>query len=90
MSYDAMILTSKCSCLCIHLTLLDCGYGAQTYCVRLITYLPGKTLAESPGTMQDLYHVGRLIAFMDKALQKVRGKVKLVSFHIFLIHMQLF
>ncbi|KAF3834660.1 hypothetical protein F7725_027218 [Dissostichus mawsoni] len=69
---------------------IDCGHGAQTYCVRLMTFLPGKTLAESPGTMQDLYHVGRLIAFMDKTLQKVSGKVKLVSFHIFLIHMQLF
>ncbi|XP_010765115.1 LOW QUALITY PROTEIN: hydroxylysine kinase [Notothenia coriiceps] len=47
--------------------------GSQTYCVRLMTYLPGKTLAESPGTMQDLYHVGRLIAFMDKTLQKLES-----------------
>ncbi|XP_033992079.1 hydroxylysine kinase-like [Trematomus bernacchii] len=52
---------------------IDCGHGAQTYCVRLMTYLPGKTLAESPGTMQDLYHVGRLIAFMDKTLQKLES-----------------
>ncbi|XP_033937196.1 hydroxylysine kinase-like [Pseudochaenichthys georgianus] len=52
---------------------IDCGHGAQTYCVRLMTYLPGKTLAESPGTMQDLYHVGRLIALMDKTLQKLES-----------------
>ncbi|XP_063748097.1 hydroxylysine kinase-like [Eleginops maclovinus] len=52
---------------------IDCGHGAQTYCVRLMTYLPGKTLAESPGTVEDLYHVGRFIASMDKTLQQLES-----------------
>ncbi|XP_029285457.1 hydroxylysine kinase-like [Cottoperca gobio] len=50
---------------------IDCGHGAQTYCVRLMTYLPGKTIAKSPVTIQDLYHVGKMVASMDKALQQL-------------------
>ncbi|XP_059196359.1 hydroxylysine kinase-like [Centropristis striata] len=50
---------------------IDCGHGAQTYCVRLLTYLPGKTVAESPMTTRDLYHVGKLVASMDKSLQQM-------------------
>ncbi|XP_075943709.1 hydroxylysine kinase-like [Anarhichas minor] len=50
---------------------IDCGHGAQTYCVRLMIYLPGKTVAESPVTAQDLYHVGELAAVIDTTLQQL-------------------
>uniref|UniRef100_A0A8D0AYK6 Hydroxylysine kinase n=1 Tax=Sander lucioperca TaxID=283035 RepID=A0A8D0AYK6_SANLU len=50
---------------------IDCGHGAQTYCVRLLAYLQGKTIAESPVTRQDLYNVGKLAAFVDKTLQQL-------------------
>ncbi|XP_070765029.1 hydroxylysine kinase-like [Enoplosus armatus] len=46
----------------------DCGHGTQTHCVRLLTYLPGKTIAV---TMQDLYQVGKLAATLDKTLQQL-------------------
>uniref|UniRef100_A0A3Q3L0P2 Hydroxylysine kinase n=1 Tax=Labrus bergylta TaxID=56723 RepID=A0A3Q3L0P2_9LABR len=49
----------------------DCGHGAQTYCVRLMTYLPGKTITQSPVKTQDLYHVGKLVATIDKTLQQL-------------------
>uniref|UniRef100_UPI0037E90FB5 hydroxylysine kinase-like n=1 Tax=Semicossyphus pulcher TaxID=241346 RepID=UPI0037E90FB5 len=49
----------------------DCGHGAQTYCVRLMTYLPGKTITQSPVTTQDLYHVGKLAATIDLSLQQL-------------------
>nr|XP_046246629.1 hydroxylysine kinase-like [Scatophagus argus] len=52
---------------------IDCGHGVQTYCVRLMTYVPGKTLAESPVTTQDLYHVGKLAATLDKTLQQLES-----------------
>ncbi|XP_054458953.1 hydroxylysine kinase-like [Anoplopoma fimbria] len=50
---------------------IDCGHGAQTYCVRLMTYLPGKNIAECPVTLQDLYDVGKLAAVIDTTLQKL-------------------
>ncbi|XP_037325658.2 hydroxylysine kinase-like isoform X1 [Pungitius pungitius] len=50
---------------------IDCGHGAQTYCVRLMTYLPGKTVAESPVTVQDLYHIGKLAAVIDTTLKQL-------------------
>ncbi|XP_060889771.1 hydroxylysine kinase-like [Labrus mixtus] len=49
----------------------DCGHGAQTYCVRLMTYRPGKTITQSPVKTQDLYHVGKLVATIDKTLQQL-------------------
>ncbi|KAM9358373.1 hydroxylysine kinase-like [Symphorus nematophorus] len=49
---------------------IDCRHGAQTYCVRLMTYLAGETIAVSQVTAQDLYHVGKLAANMDKTLQQ--------------------
>lgn len=64
------------SCFCIHLIVLDCGHGAQTYCVRLMTYVHGKTVAESPVTTQDVYHVGKLAATLDKTLEQVSSKIK--------------
>uniref|UniRef100_G3P2X9 Hydroxylysine kinase n=1 Tax=Gasterosteus aculeatus aculeatus TaxID=481459 RepID=G3P2X9_GASAC len=50
---------------------IDCGQGAQTYCVRLMTYLPGKTVAESPVTVQDLYQIGKLAAVIDTTLKQL-------------------
>ncbi|XP_074490644.1 hydroxylysine kinase-like [Sebastes fasciatus] len=50
---------------------IDCGHGAQIYCVRLMTYLPGKPVGESPVTVLDLYHVSKLFASMDKTLQQL-------------------
>ncbi|KAM8873738.1 hydroxylysine kinase-like [Spinachia spinachia] len=50
---------------------IDCGHGAQTYCVRLMTYLPGKTVAESPVTARDLYHIGKLAAVIDTTLKQL-------------------
>ncbi|KAE8294073.1 Hydroxylysine kinase [Larimichthys crocea] len=50
---------------------MDCGHGAQTYCVRLMTYVHGKTVAESPVTTQDVYHVGKLAATLDKTLEQL-------------------
>ncbi|XP_035808995.1 hydroxylysine kinase-like [Amphiprion ocellaris] len=51
----------------------DCGHGRRSYCVRLMSYLPGNTIAETQLTTQDLYHVGKLIARMDKALQQMES-----------------
>ncbi|XP_028260041.1 hydroxylysine kinase-like [Parambassis ranga] len=50
---------------------MDCGHGSKIYCVRLMSYLPGKPVAQSPVTLQDLYHVGKLAAFLDKTLQQL-------------------
>eukprot|EP00064_Thunnus_orientalis_P007872 superscaffoldBa00000899_g7894 len=50
---------------------IDCGHGAQIYCVRLLTYLPGKTIAESPVTLQDLYYFGKMAATIDNTLQQL-------------------
>lgn len=53
---------------------LDCGHGVQTYCVRLMNYIAGKTIAETPVTQKDLYEVGKLAATVDKTLQTVSSK----------------
>lgn len=52
----------------------DCGHGVQTYCVRLMNYIAGKTIAETPVTQRDLYEVGKLAATVDKTLQTVSLK----------------
>lgn len=52
----------------------DCGHGVQTYCVRLMNYIAGKTIAETPVTQKDLYEVGKLAATVDKTLQTVSSK----------------
>lgn len=54
----------------MHMEEIDCGQGAQTYCVRLMNYLPGKTIAESLITVQDLYQVGKLAAVIDTTMQQ--------------------
>ncbi|XP_071764168.2 hydroxylysine kinase-like [Centroberyx gerrardi] len=50
---------------------IDCGFGSQTYCVRLMTYLPGTTIAQTPASPQVLYHVGKMAATMDNMLQQM-------------------
>lgn len=50
---------------------LDFGQGAHTYCVRLLTYLPGKMVLEYPLSNQDLYRIGQLAGNMNKILQEV-------------------
>ncbi|CAB1424471.1 unnamed protein product [Pleuronectes platessa] len=47
---------------------IDCGQGAQTYCVRLLTYLPGEMVSKSPVTKHDLYNLGKLAATLNKTL----------------------
>ncbi|KAM3619740.1 uncharacterized protein V6R79_012929 [Siganus canaliculatus] len=47
---------------------IDCGHGLQTYCVRMLTYLPGETIRESPVTTEDIYDVGQLAATVDQTL----------------------
>lgn len=42
-----------------------------------MTYIPGKTIADSPVTTEDLYHVGKMIATIDKIIQQVSSQVKL-------------
>ncbi|XP_068446255.1 hydroxylysine kinase-like [Clinocottus analis] len=49
---------------------MDFGRGAQTFCVRLMNFLPGQTVAASPVSARDLYHVGRLAAVVDTTLQQ--------------------
>lgn len=63
----------------------DCGHGVHTYCVRLMNYIAGKTIAETPVTQKDLYEVGKLAATVDKTLQTVSlkalpGDIPLVTF----------
>lgn len=50
---------------------LDFGQGAHKYCVRLLTYIPGKNVSDCPLTNEDLYHVGQLVGNVNKILQEV-------------------
>uniref|UniRef100_A0A3Q3WQT3 Hydroxylysine kinase n=1 Tax=Mola mola TaxID=94237 RepID=A0A3Q3WQT3_MOLML len=49
----------------------DCGYGCQSYLVRLLTYMPGTTISKVPLTPELLYETGKTAAKMDKILQKL-------------------
>ncbi|XP_036378022.1 hydroxylysine kinase [Megalops cyprinoides] len=48
---------------------IDCGSGCQKYLVRLLTYLPGTTIAKVPCSPQILYQTGKMAAMMDRVLQ---------------------
>ncbi|KAL1023332.1 hypothetical protein UPYG_G00039350 [Umbra pygmaea] len=50
---------------------IDCGFGKQKYLVRLLTYLPGTTIAKVPCSPQILYEAGKMAAKMDLALQEM-------------------
>ncbi|XP_067271033.1 hydroxylysine kinase [Pseudorasbora parva] len=47
---------------------LDCGFGMQTYVVRLLTFLPGSTIARITCSPQILYDVGKMAATLDTVL----------------------
>lgn len=53
----------------ISFTHLDSGSEIKSYLVRLLTYLPGRPIAEIPVSPQLLYEIGRLAAKLDKALE---------------------
>ncbi|KAI2650148.1 Hydroxylysine kinase [Labeo rohita] len=46
----------------------DCGFGTQKYLVRLLTYLPGTTVAKITCSPQILYDVGKMAATLDTVL----------------------
>ncbi|XP_053709401.1 hydroxylysine kinase-like [Synchiropus splendidus] len=50
---------------------IDCGQGALTFCVRLMTFLPGKSIYDSQVTLQDLYQVGKFIASLNQTFQQL-------------------
>ncbi|XP_041913398.1 hydroxylysine kinase [Alosa sapidissima] len=50
---------------------IDCGCGLQKYLVRLLTYLPGTTVAKIPSSPNILYQVGKMAATMDKVFQEM-------------------
>nr|XP_056722018.1 hydroxylysine kinase [Euleptes europaea] len=47
---------------------IDVGSATQGYLVRLLTYLPGRTVATVPVSPPILYEVGQLAAKLDKTL----------------------
>ncbi|KPP61881.1 hydroxylysine kinase-like [Scleropages formosus] len=50
---------------------IDCGSGSKRYLVRLMTYLPGKTVAKISSSPEILYEIGKMAATMDEVLQKI-------------------
>ncbi|XP_063058041.1 hydroxylysine kinase-like [Engraulis encrasicolus] len=50
---------------------IDCGFGPQKYLVRLLTYLPGTTIAKIPSSPAILYEVGKMAATMDNVFQEM-------------------
>ncbi|XP_058150573.1 hydroxylysine kinase isoform X2 [Dasypus novemcinctus] len=59
---------------------IDSGSEIKTYLVRLMTYLPGRPIAEISVSPQLLYDIGRLAAKLDKTLEKFHHP-KLNSLH---------
>ncbi|XP_078305261.1 hydroxylysine kinase isoform X2 [Panthera onca] len=49
---------------------IDSGSEIASYLVRLLTYLPGRPIAEIPISPQLLYEIGRLAGKLDKTLEK--------------------
>ncbi|XP_036047765.1 hydroxylysine kinase isoform X1 [Onychomys torridus] len=54
----------------ISLVSIDSGSETKSYLVRMLTYLPGRPIAEVAISHQQLYEIGRLAAQLDKALEK--------------------
>lgn len=52
---------------------LDSGSEVKSYLVRLLTYLPGRPIAEIPIGPQLLYEIGKLAAKLDKTLEVRSG-----------------
>ncbi|XP_055991373.1 hydroxylysine kinase [Sorex fumeus] len=59
---------------------IDQGSETKTYVVRLLTYLPGRPIAEIPMSPQLLYEIGKLAARLDQTLEKFQHP-KLSSLH---------
>ncbi|XP_058914156.1 hydroxylysine kinase isoform X5 [Kogia breviceps] len=59
---------------------VDSGSEIKSYLVRLLTYLPGRPIAEIPMSPQLLYEIGRVAAKLDKTLEKFHHP-KLNSLH---------
>uniref|UniRef100_A0A2K5CB82 Hydroxylysine kinase n=2 Tax=Aotus nancymaae TaxID=37293 RepID=A0A2K5CB82_AOTNA len=59
---------------------VDSGSEIKSYLVRLLTYLPGRPIAEIPISPQLLYEIGKLAANLDKTLEKFHHP-KLSSLH---------
>ncbi|XP_054944131.1 hydroxylysine kinase isoform X2 [Physeter macrocephalus] len=59
---------------------VDSGSEIKSYLVRLLTYLPGRPIAEIPMSPQLLYEIGRVAAKLDKTLEKFHHP-KLSSLH---------
>ncbi|XP_073793690.1 hydroxylysine kinase-like [Danio rerio] len=47
---------------------IDCGFGTQTYLVRLLTYMPGTTICKISINTQILYDIGKMAATLDTVL----------------------
>ncbi|XP_005069617.1 hydroxylysine kinase [Mesocricetus auratus] len=56
----------------ISLMSIDSGSEVKSYLVRMLTYLPGKPIAEVAISHQQLYEIGRLAAQLDKTLEEFR------------------
>lgn len=54
------------------LVTVDCGSGTKSHVVRLLTFLPGRPVAEVPVGPPLLYEIGRLAATLDKTLEEFR------------------
>lgn len=54
----------------ISLISIDSGSEVKSYLVRMLTYLPGRPVAEVAISHQQLYEIGRLAARLDKALEE--------------------
>ncbi|XP_028920231.1 hydroxylysine kinase [Ornithorhynchus anatinus] len=49
---------------------VGCGSETKSYMMRLLTYLPGRPIAQVPATPSILYEIGKVAAKMDKTLQE--------------------
>ncbi|XP_052616717.1 hydroxylysine kinase isoform X2 [Peromyscus californicus insignis] len=54
----------------ISLVSIDSGSETKSYLVRMLTYLPGRPIAEVAISHHQLYEIGRLAAQLDKTLEE--------------------
>ena len=54
----------------VEISRTDSGSEVKSYLVRLLTYFPGRPIAEIPIGPQLLYEIGKLAAKLDKTLEK--------------------
>ena len=53
----------------VEISRTDSGSEVKSYLVRLLTYFPGRPIAEIPIGPQLLYEIGKLAAKLDKTLE---------------------